>query len=75
MSIDHKPETQFEKDAVTALSSGKAAFDRVIEGTYHRDSAIPLGPGCVTCHVRFDAPPAKKPRVAALVISIPVKDD
>jgi len=74
MSIDHKPETKFEQDAAAELALGKPAFDRVEKGYYHRVGVIPLGPGCVTCHTRLGAPATKLPRVAGLVISIPVKD-
>jgi hypothetical protein len=74
MSVDHKPETEFEKEAAEELARGKPAYDRVVKGVYHRASAIPLGSGCVACHVRLAAPPTKIPRVAGLVISIPVKD-
>jgi Protein of unknown function (DUF3365) len=74
MSVDHKPQTKFEKDAVDELSLGKPSFERVEKGAYHRVGVIPLGPGCVACHTRLGSPPSKTPRVAGLVISIPIKD-
>lgn len=73
MSVDHKPRSDFEKDAAAELAGGKSAFERVEKGVYHRAAVIPLGPGCVGCHTRFGAPPAKTPRVAGLIIAIPVK--
>ena len=74
MSVDHKPQAGFEEDAAEALANGKAAFERVGKGYYHRAGAIPLGTSCVGCHTRFGAPTTKKPRVAGLVISIPLED-
>lgn len=75
MSISHAPQSEFEKEAAAELSKGKASHDRVIKGMYHRAGVIPLGPGCVGCHTRFGAPATDKPRVAGLVISIPVKEE
>jgi hypothetical protein len=75
MSVDHKPQTRFEKDAAAELAKGKPAFDQVVKGVYHRAGTIPLGPGCVGCHTRLGVPPTKIPRVAGLVISIPVKEE
>lgn len=73
MSINHKPEGDFEAKAVSQISDGKAAYERVEEGYYKRASAIPLGVGCVGCHTKVFQTPAKGPRFAGLVISIPVK--
>lgn len=75
MSIDHEPRTEFEKEAALELASGKAAFERVVEGSYYRAGVIPLGPGCLSCHTRLGVLPAKTPRVAGLVISIPMKTE
>ena len=74
MSINHEPETAFEKKAAAALAGGKAEFDAIEDGHYHRAGAIPLGAGCVGCHTKHFSAPAKTPRFAGLVISIPVRD-
>jgi hypothetical protein len=74
MSINHEPETAFEKKAATELAAGKDEFEITEKGYYRRASPIPLGAGCVGCHTKFGATDDKKPRFAGLVISIPVKD-
>lgn len=74
MSVGHEAKTDFEKKAAAEIASGKAEFDRVEDGYYLRAGAIPLGAGCVSCHTKFFTKPAKGPRFAGLVISIPVKD-
>jgi hypothetical protein len=74
MSVNHEPESEFEKKAAEVLASGKTEFDRVEEGYYRRAGAIPLGAGCVGCHTKLFSTPVKTPRFAGLVISIPVKD-
>jgi hypothetical protein len=74
MSISHEPKSAFEKEAAAQLAAGKSDYDRVEDGYYRRAGVIPLGAGCVTCHTRFFQAPAKTPRFAGLVISIPVKD-
>jgi hypothetical protein len=75
MSVNHEPETAFEKKVATELAAGKDAFEITGKGYYLRASPIPLGAGCVGCHTKFGATDDKKPRFAGLVISIPVKDE
>lgn len=74
MSINHEPKGEFEKKAAEELSAGKTSYERIDKGVYQRAGVIPLGNGCVSCHTRFFSQPPKTPRVAALVISIPVKE-
>jgi hypothetical protein len=74
MSINHEPESEFEKKAAIELAAGKTEFDRVEDGYYRRAGVIPLGAGCVGCHTKLFSTPAKTPRFAGLVISIPIKD-
>ena len=74
MSIHHEPESDFEKKAAAELAAGKSEFDRVEDGYYRRAGAIPLGASCVGCHTKLFSTPAKTPRFAGLVISIPVKE-
>jgi hypothetical protein len=74
MSIHHEPKSDFEKKAAEELAAGKAFFEQVEKGVYHRAAPIPLGAGCVGCHTKFFSQPPKTPRMAGLVISIPVNE-
>lgn len=74
MSINHEPKGDFEKQAVEELAAGKPYFEQVEKGVYRRAGVIPLGAGCVGCHTKFFSQPPKTPRVAGLVISIPVNE-
>ena len=73
MSIDHEPETEFEKLAAKEISNGKEHVELVEPGYYRRATSIPLGFGCVSRHMGRLAPPPKSPRFAGLVINIPIK--
>lgn len=75
MGVDHEPESEFEKSAAAALSKGDTQFELIENGVYRRAGAIPLTAGCIGCHVGATAQPTKIPRVAGLVISIPVRQD
>lgn len=75
MSINHEPETAFEKKAAEVLAAGKGEYEQAGKGTYLRAGSIPLGAGCVGCHTKFGTVNDNKPRFAGLVISIPVKDE
>lgn len=72
MSINHEPETAFEKTAAAELAAGKTEYARVEGGYYRRAGVIPLGTGCVGCHTKASPTVDKTPRFAGLVISIPV---
>jgi hypothetical protein len=72
MSIDHEPDTEFEKAAAAELAAGKVAFERIEEDTFRRATPIPLTAGCIGCHAGAFTKPSSLPRVAGLVISIPV---
>lgn len=72
MSIDHEPRSDFEKQAARALAAGRAEFERIDDGYYHRAGAIPLTSGCVSCHVGFLSRASSAPRFAGLVISVPL---
>lgn len=73
MSVDHEPKDDFEKFAAKALGKGEESVERVEAKLYRRAEMIPLSSGCLTCHGTFGMEP-KTPRVAALVIGIPLKD-
>lgn len=72
MSINHEPETAFEKMAARELKSGKDVIDLVDDGFYRRAVAIPLRGGCIHCHDRSIGQRFNRP-VAGLVISIPIE--
>ncbi len=75
MSLDHEPETEFEKQAAKEIAAGKEEFESVEKGIYRRAGAIPLAQGCVSCHTGFFTKATKTPRFAGLVISIPVREE
>ncbi len=72
MSLDHEPETEFEKQAAREIAAGKEALEQVDQGFYRRAAVIPLSQGCVGCHTGSFGKPTEKPRFAGLVISVPV---
>ena len=73
MSIDHEPETAFEKEAAEKIRRGELEVELVESGYYRRAVAIPLTGGCVGCHGGFARQSTRKP-YAGLVISIPTID-
>lgn len=75
MSLSHEPKTEFEKTAAKEIAGGKEDYELVDDGYYRRAGAIPLSSGCVNCHAGFFKAPPKSPRFAALVISVPVKQE
>ena len=72
MSIDHEPETDFEKQAAREIGKGVPQVELIENGVYHRATAIPLSAGCIGCHNGLLAPPPKHPLFAGLIISIPL---
>lgn len=75
MSIDHEPESDFEKRAAQEIAAGKTELE-VVEGGYYRHAgAIPLTGGCISCHGGFFREPSKTPKFVGLVISVPVNSD
>lgn len=75
MSIDHEPETSFEKQAVREFTVGKEELELVEDGYYRRATPIPLSGGCVGCHAGLSADAGRTARFAGLVISIPVLEE
>jgi hypothetical protein len=73
MNIDHEPQTDFEKDAARALSNGSKEFERIEKGLYHRAGAVTLFASCNKCH-SSGLGQRRAGRVAALVITLPVRD-
>lgn len=72
MSIDHEPETEFEKKAAREITSGKKDIEEIEDGYYRRAMAIPLTGGCISCHEGSFRAPSKTSKFAGLVISIPI---
>jgi hypothetical protein len=75
MSLDHKPESGFEKRAAQEIAAGKSDVEVIEDGYYRRAGAIPLSAGCVSCHGGFFRTPSKTPKFAGLVISVPINGD
>lgn len=73
MSVDHEPQSEFERKAAKAIASGAPSLDVIESGFYRRAGAIPLSAGCIGCHGGLSTAPSKKPQFAALVISVPVR--
>ena len=75
MSVDHQPQTDFEKQAAKALDAGQAEYEEESEGVYRYAVAVPLGSGCIGCHTGFTGAAPQSPKVAGLVLSIPVNEE
>ena len=73
MNIDHNPKTEFEKYAVKALSSGEEEFELGANNIYRFAGTIRLSSVCLKCHVPNRT--STKDRAAALVISMPLKNE
>lgn len=69
MNPNHLAKDAFEKEAVTALRSGKDRYEKVERGRLRVATVIPLGGGCFSCHWSD----AKIGSRAALTFSIPVR--
>ncbi|WP_437192011.1 c-type heme family protein [Planctomicrobium sp. SH527] len=71
MSIDNKPEDEFEKTAAKEIASGKGEYEAVEDGTYRYVGMIRLSSQCLKCHV-----PDRKSledRFAGIVVSMPLQ--
>lgn len=75
MSIDHEPETEFEKQAARKLAKGEESVEVVEAGYYRRAGSISLNQGCVSCHSGLFASASTTPKFAGLIISIPVSSE
>lgn len=74
MSVSHTPRTEFEKQAAEILGSGKPFHEKVEPTAYLRAAPIPLSGGCINCHMGFMRDTGTKPRVAGLVIRVPLEE-
>ncbi len=73
MSVDHKPRNEFEKNAVAALKAGKTSFELAEHDVFRHAGAITLSNQCLKCHLPTRT--STKARTAALVITMPLKQD
>jgi len=74
MSVHHEPRTEFEKKAAEMLGAGKPFHEQIEEESYLRAAPIPLGGGCISCHLGFSKAAGEKPRFAGLVIRVPISE-
>ncbi len=72
MSINHEPQTDFEKRAARDIVAGETEIEVIEDGFYRRASAVPMTGGCLSCHAGFFNQPSKVPKFTGLVISIPI---
>ncbi len=72
MSIDHNPESDFEKQAAKVLSTGKEEYEQIKDGMYRRAGSVQLFASCLRCHESSLTRSQTRRRVAGLVIGIPV---
>lgn len=70
MNVDHKPESEFDLEAVRVIRSGKTSYESIVEDRYHHAGRIRLAASCLSCHLSRRS--NNDPRSAALVISIPI---
>ena len=73
MSVDHEPQDEFEREAAKALAAGQEEFELAEQDVYRHAAAITLKSECLKCHL-----PNRKstePRLAGLVISMPIRAD
>ncbi|HCO26643.1 MAG: hypothetical protein CME31_00855 [Gimesia sp.] len=71
MSIDNEPVTDFEKEAVKVLSTGKPVYEQVADRKFQFAGSIRLASQCLKCHLPRRT--SNQDRVAGLVISMPLK--
>ena len=73
MSIDHAPESDFEKRAAKEIAAGAEDVEVLEDGYYRRAVAIPLAGGCLGCHEGVFQGNGRK-KFAGLVISMPLRE-
>lgn len=71
MSVDHKPQDDFENEAVQALASGKSEYDALEGDAFRFAGLIRLPSQCLKCHVPRRT--SNKERAAAVAITLPLK--
>lgn len=71
MNVDNDPETEFEKEAVRILKSGKDEYEAATADEYRFVGKIQLSATCLACHASRRS--SNDPRSAGLVITMPLK--
>jgi hypothetical protein len=71
VNVDHQPQDEFEKHAVTAIAAGKTEYEAVEDKRFRYAGRIRLASQCLKCHVKHRT--STKDRSAGLLITIPVK--
>lgn len=74
MSVDHEPETDFEKFAAKELAAGKPSVEKIEKGFYQRAATVPLTSDCIGCHDGFFKSRSTVPKFAGLIIRVPVRE-
>ncbi len=75
MSINHEPNTDFEKRAAKEIAAGQSEVEAIEDGYYRQATAISMTGGCISCHAGFFNQPSKSQKYSGLVISIPVEPE
>ncbi|MCA9097277.1 MAG: DUF3365 domain-containing protein [Planctomycetaceae bacterium] len=75
MSVNHEPESEFEDFVAKELADGKELVEKVEDGYFRSATPVPLGAKCVGCHTGVFSAPPKSPRMAGLIISIPIIEE
>ena len=72
MNTDHRPQDDFETEAVKRLKSGKPSHEQIKSGLYRRAAPITISSHCLKCHM----PDRKstRDRTAGLIIAIAVEE-
>jgi len=71
MNVDNDPETEFEKEAVRILKSGKDEYEAATDDEYRFVGKIRLSATCLACHASRRS--SNDARSAGLVITMPLK--
>lgn len=73
MSLDHEPQSDFEKFAAAEIAKGAKEVERVEEGEYYCATAISLSGGCLICHDSFSQQASTSKKFAGLVLRVPIQ--
>ncbi|MFO1064963.1 MAG: DUF3365 domain-containing protein [Pirellulales bacterium] len=71
VNFEHQAKTEFEKEAVNSLASGKPFVEQLDKDRYRFAGAIRLGSQCLKCHLQLRS--SNEDRTAGIVISMPIQ--
>ena len=71
MSVDNEPKTDFEKEAVRVLKTGRTEFESASDSEFQFAGRIQLSAICLSCHASRRS--SNEERAAGLVITVPLK--